>query len=116
MIVCNFWSKITTEIAFHYLHLIFIADHTGDEIVEVNGIPMADQSHEEALKIFKSAKKRFLTLVVRPYKDSAQVFRTSSMLQCMSPVTQCFSTIREHALDDVIADGNKVMIQIQSVL
>ena len=37
--------------------------------MEVNGKPMLGKSHEEALKIFKSAKKGFLTLTIRPYKD-----------------------------------------------
>lgn len=45
----------------------------GDEIVEVNGISMAGKSHDEALKIFKGAKKGFLTIVARPYnyKDAS---------------------------------------------
>ena len=74
---------------------------TGDEIVDVNGIPMVGKSHEEALKIFKSAKKGFLTLVVRPYKDSSAQ-RTSSLSQPMSPT--CFSPgpFSEQTLDDGI--------------
>ena len=43
---------------------------------------MAGKSHDEALKIFKGAKKGFLTLIVRPYKDSQ---RPPSASMCLSP-------------------------------
>lgn len=59
----------------------------GDEIVEVNGTSMLGKAHEEALKIFKSAKKGFLTLVVRPFKDTT-VPRCPSLSHppsCLSP-------------------------------
>ena len=79
---------------------------TGDEIVEVNGLAMVGKSHAEALKIFKSAKKGFLTLAVRPYKDSS-IQRSSSLSQTMSPT--CFSPtpFADQTLDDGI--GNNVL-------
>ncbi|KAL5259488.1 hypothetical protein ACHWQZ_G009808 [Mnemiopsis leidyi] len=80
---------------------------TGDEIVEVNGIAMEGKKHEEALKIFKSAKKGFLTLVVRPYKDSSTQ-RSSSMSQPMSPTF--LSPVPDHTLDDGIGSmGSEVL-------
>ncbi|XP_063681014.1 multiple PDZ domain protein-like isoform X2 [Bolinopsis microptera] len=82
---------------------------TGDEIVEVNGLAMVGKSHAEALKIFKSAKKGFLTLAVRPYKDSS-IQRSSSLSQSMSPT--CFSPtpFADQTLDDGIGSmGSEVL-------
>ena len=48
----------------------------------MNGESMLGKSHDEALQIFKGAKKGFLTLVVKPYKDAMRTATPSSNVGC----------------------------------